>query len=219
MDAGVDFSGTADAPDEHEPGTHLFVASAVYHSSAAECGEFLNDLRVALGWKLDAEFHAYKMRKQPAILESIMQFVIQEAHVTVLILDKTKLTRSPIANRLNSLHEITGRLLMDMTLGRASLRRVYIDEDIDGRERRSAFTTYARQAARRRGRLPLEKVRYHPSDTSPMIQLADGVAYAVQRDIRQLSESATLRQLVRALREKEGNVVATITEDDLRPYL
>jgi hypothetical protein len=153
-----------------------------------------------------------------------VDYVLKAGQVTAVVFDKDTLTAeigAQVFDKPGLLPPATGRVVLDRILEAGPLRRVWCDEgDQRDKKRRQAFNTEVKRKAR--ALWPDEAgpdVKHYPSNKSNLVQLADMIAYVLQRDARGLLETAELRQRARALWRAEGNLVRWGNGDDLRSYL
>ena len=217
MYAGLDWSG---APFAKEKGVSrdFYVPCCVWMEDVEAVDAYFAAWRQELGRPITFEFHAY--RCEADILLRAVEYVLANGLVSAVVLDKEALTvdlGAQVFDHPRRLPPATGRLVLDRVLEVKPLRRIWCDEDV-ANDLRADFNTQIKRKAR--AHWPdSPDVKHYPSHKSSMIQLADLIAYVLQRDARGLSETAVLRQKASQLWHKQGNRIEWGRGDDLRPYL
>ena len=222
MFSGLDRSGTPNAPDENslkENVPEIYLACAVCVPDSEAVDRYFADWRQRCGFPKTYEFHS-RYGSTALILEGV-QFALANAQISAVFFDKERLQSElggSVYERPNLLTAAIGLIAIEDVLQQSQLKKIWCDEDIQGKEDQKEFDTAVKRFARSYWpKIPT--MRHLPSGKSNMVQLADMVAYGLQRDIRGLPETAGMRKTVRELARKEGNRIWEIGGDDLRPYL
>jgi len=217
MYAGLDWSGTPH-PQEQGVGIDVYIPCIVHVEDIDATDTYMTDWRKQLGRSITYEFHGHQSR--PEVLEQAIEYVLANGRVVAVLLDKQEITEQmgpQVFDHPATLPPATGRIVLDQILEVGPLRRIWLDEDIAS-DRRKAFNTEIKRKARALGQESPD-LKHYPSDKSNMIQLADMIAYVLQRDAKNLLETEELCRLVRQLWRQTGNRIWWGSEDDLRPYL
>ena len=156
-----------------------------------------------------AEFRAHQISQvmQSAVLEAAMDSGL---HVGALIIDKAVARRQSDQADMPSPGEfqfLAGIVLLEEFFTRYSLKGLWCDEDIKGKERQKEFTTAVKRAHRANWPGLQLKVRHSPSDSSDLIQLADIVAYGLSRLSRGETLRPQLRRHLEALWDDARNII------------
>ena len=216
MFAGVDWSGTPDRK-ENFVGPDLYVACCVVVPSNDEANQFLDNLRKKRHKPFRYEFKGYHSEENE--LAELAEYVLDIGSAHALIVDKSEIeSRSgrEIFHRPDDLTIATGRFVLGKALEKSQVRTAWCDEELSSEKQKRFNTTIQRDAKSLGKRSP--KIRHEASHKSNMIQLADIVAYALQRDALGRVRLDRLKRAVRELRDSE-TVVWWNSQDDLRPYL
>jgi hypothetical protein len=217
MYAGLDWSGTP-FPKEKGVSQDFYVPCSVWMEDVDAVDAYFAAWRRELGRPVTFEFHAYRCSSD--ILLRAVEYVLTNGLVFAMVLDKEVLTAdlgAQIFDHPKRLPPATARLVLDRVVEVKQLRRIWCDEDVAS-DLRAEFNTHLKRKAR--AHWPgSPDVKHYPSHKSSMIQLADLIAYVLQRDARGLSETVELRQKTHQLWQKPGNRIERGRGDDLRPYL
>ena len=221
--AAVDWSGSPDAP-EAGGALELYIPCAVRVASVDRVNEQFRAWREAFGFAADYELHGYRLRRRSDILVTVVEYVRDNAQVVAYLFDKREMMRdlgSQVFDKPGLLAPATGLLVCHRMLEKGPLRQIFLDEDIAPRHRPEFNTEIKRKARTLWPEQGIAKSfpKHHPSDKHNVIQLADMIAYLLQREAHGLSETAQLRRSVKALWQKEGNDIRTGGRADLQPYL
>ena len=220
---GLDWSGTPDAPESvgEDESPEIYIPCAVGVADAETLNQDFAEWRKRLGVARDFEFHG--SRAAADVIQEAVEYALGTAVVSAIVWDKQTLLAelgAAVFEKPALLAPATGLLALQPFLEAYSVRCIWCDEDIQSKERQRAFTTAVKQKARASmvaDRSP--DVKHYPSNKSNLIQLADMVAYALQRDFRGFSETPERRAILRRLKNKAENRVRMGGGDDLRPYL
>lgn len=221
--AGIDWSGSPDMPKAGHA-LEFYLPCAVRVAGLDILNQQFIIWRNEFGFPLDYEFHGYRLRRNPEVLMEMTRYVLEKAQVVAILFEKHRLSENlgaQVFNKPIRLAPATGLLICHKMLESGPLRQVILDVDI-APSNRPEFNTAVKRTART---LWPEQgfsngfPKHHPSDKHNIIQLADVIAYVLQREAHGLSETAELSRLVKALWRKEGNYIVMGSGDDLQPYL
>jgi len=221
--AALDWSGSPDAP-EVGGALELYIPCVVRVVSMDIVNEQFREWREEFSLAADYEMHGYRLRRRSDILARVVENVLENAQVVAYLFDKRALIKdlgSQVFDKPILLAPATGLLVCHRMLEKRPLRQILLDEGIAPIHRPKFNTEVKRKA---RILWPEQGVsksfpKHHPSDKHNIIQLADMIAYVLQREAPDLSETAQLRRLVKALWNKEGNDIRMGSGADLQPYL
>jgi hypothetical protein len=215
--AGLDWSGTPH-PKEKTVEIDLYIPCAVSVPDIEATDGWFRDWRKELGRSIEFEFHGYRCSSK--MLLKAIAHVLENGSVFAVLFDKNEMLKNIgpwIFDHPALLPPATGRMVLDRMLETDPLHDIWCDEDI-GSNRRAEFNTAIKRKAR--SLWPTTpKIRHYPSHKSNMIQLADMMAYILQRDARGSLETEELRQRVKQLRNNNRNNIEWNNGDDLRSYL
>lgn len=218
--AGLDWSGT---PHAKEKGVEkdLYIPCGVRVPDVEATNGYFAGWRAEFGRPATFEFHGYECG--PRTLLRAADYVLEVGQVTAVVFDKDVLVDEmgpEVFEKPALLPPATGRVVLDRMLSTSPLRRVWCDEDMPNKKRQQAFNTAVKRKARTLWPDDASPdMKHYPSNKSNLVQLADMIAYVLQREARGLLETAELRQRAQALWRKQGNQVWWGKKNDLRPYL
>lgn len=216
MFAGMDWSGTPDRKENFE-GPDLYVACCVVVPNNEEANQFLDNLRKQRHKPFRYEFKGYHSEENE--LTELVEYVLDVGRAHALFVDKSEIeSRSgrEIFHHPDYLTIATGRYVLGKALEKSEISTVWCDEELSKEKQKRFNTTIQRDAKFLCRRSP--KIRHDASHKSNMIQLADIVAYVLQRDALGKVRLDSLKRAVRELKDS-GDVVWCRNQDDLRPYL
>lgn len=218
--AALDWSGSPDAP-EPNVALELYLPCLVCVEANEELDDVFAEWRAEFGGTVKIEFHGYKLRRRPDVLLRVVEYAVENVQVMAMMFDKRRLAMEmggQIYDKPARLAPATGRLVTDKILGDRGLEMLWYDDgDIVPRQRGAFKTEIQRKARSLWPGSP--DVRPLPSHKSSHVQLADMIAYVLQREEHGLSETADLRRQVRKLCRKSDCSIRQGNGDDLRPYL
>ncbi len=216
MYAGIDWSGTPDIrKGVQEP--DLYVACCVVMPDIDEANRFLDELRKRRHQAFDYEFKGYHSTEESQ--KELIEYVLEVGKASTVIVGKRAVESSvgvEIFAHPDKLAIATGRMILKKALGESEIRTVWCDEELS-KEKQKRFNTAIHKDAKSLCRKS-PKIRHDASHKSNMIQLADTVAYMIQRDALGRVKLDRLKRIVKKLKDT-GAVECYNTEDDLRPYL
>ena len=218
----IDWSGTPDAP-LNDGSLQLYLPCGIRFPSLDMVDEQCALWRTEFGLA-GHELHGYKLRRRPEVFVRVIEFVLKYAQVTAFLFDKLELRKElgcQVFDKPGQLVPASGLLVCHRMLESGPLRQLWLDEDI-APSRRPGFNTEIKRNAR--SLWPDHGIahnfpKHHPSDKHNIIQLADMIAYVLQREAHGLSETAQLSHLIKALWRMEENYIKMGCGDDLQPYL
>lgn len=218
--AALDWSGSPDAPEPHVA-LELYVPCLVCVAANEELENVFTEWRVEFGFRRNGEFHGHRLQHRPDVLLRMVEYALENAQITAVIFDKHRLSvemGSQFYDKPSLLAPATGRLVAEQVLDIRELKNLWYDDGDIVPDRRGAFRTDIQRKAR--SLWPgSPDVRPLPSHKSSHVQLADVIAYVLQREEHGLSETAELRRQIRKLCRKSDCSVRRGGGDDLRPYL
>jgi hypothetical protein len=218
--AALDWSGSPDAP-EPNVALELYVPCLVCVPVKEELDNVFAAWRKEFGLSLTEELHGHRLRRRPDVLLRVVEYAVMNALVAAVVFDKWLLVRelgAQIFDKAYLLTPATGLLVAEAILQHTPLKMLWYDDGDLVPTRRGAFKTDIQRNARSRW-AESPDVRPLPSHKSSHVQLADVIAYVLQREGRGLTETAELRRQVRRLSRKSDCVIRNGNGDDLRPYL
>lgn len=221
IDAGLDWSGTPDAPTgetEHE----LYIACTVRCHDREILEAMFREWRREFRLRPDHEFHGYQLRRRTDVFLRFVETAVTDAQVFALEYDKRMLEEQMgrhIYDKPAYIAPATGLLLTEYVFTGGELKTLTYDAgDIAEENRRKQFHTAVQRTAKQMG-FASPAVRPRPSEVSCHVQFADMIAYALRRDAEGLTETQDLRRALQKLRRKSECMIAWGSGDDLRPYL
>jgi hypothetical protein len=216
----MDWSGSPDAPQGGIP-PELYVPCLVCVRSKDELEEFFATLRQEIGLARWEEFRGHRLRLRPGVLQRMVGYALENAHLIAFSFDKKALAAElgeQVFGNAALIAPATGLLAAHHCFEARPLKTLAYDAGDIGGERRKGFRTAVQREARGRW-ADGPDVRPLPSDKSSLVQFADVLAYAVQREEHGLSETAELGRQVRRLRRKSECLIRRGNGSDLQPYL
>lgn len=124
------------------------------------------------------------------------------------LLHRTIYQEDPLALRKPArfTHEIALRLLERFVAG-CPLQRLWLDEDIKGRDAQQSFETEVRQVSRAHHPASTCRAGFRRSHTNVPVQVADVVAYVLSRQARGVRFGPPLHNALRKLRSSPQHLI------------
>ena len=216
--AGLDWSGTS-LPKQRLLELDLYVPCGIMAPNVQEPEQWLLDFRSRWNRSARFEFHGHAMTE--AELLQVMEYIWDKIVIAAMFLDKGRLaleTDTGLFSRPDLLPAATARPIVRRLLQREPIRRMWCDDDIPKPQQRAFNTAVEREARITQPNAGIE-IKHWPSEKHCLIQIADMVAYVLQRETRGSFKTPQLRAIAKRMLRKEGNIIWWGSESDLRPYL
>ena len=221
MNAGIDWTGTPDVPpDDDRTGNYILGSVAVVFEPSCNVDKACAALRTRHNFGQRKEFHGYELTNRRELVFDILNFVVENAMVYGLFWDKRQLRQEDTTffDDETLLLDAAGLAVFHNAIDETPLLHVWCDEEIKKKDEQKIFNKKLRGIQKSRwgaGRKGPD-AKHRKSDKSNLIQLADVVAYVLQRYLRGLKLEPRIRELARQI---WGNGKVKWGEGgDLRPY-
>ncbi len=196
LHAGGDWSGDPNKLDE------AFIFCVVALGDKEAWSDSCRQLRRKLRMPQNREFHGHEMKNPQQRLELLEMGRAAEMKVGALIVAKE--TRVLMTETLG--YQDIALELLNQFFPRYILRDLWCDNEIQG-DKQKAFETELKRCHRAINPQTRFDAKVRPSHTNDLIQLADGIAYALQAQARGTLKNLVLRQFLKDMAADEGNLL------------